>query len=167
MSQMIRSKTSFLISCRPDPARDRGYLKTAEDQVIDENLPEISPVLKKQDPLGRPGRGARKSVNRGNIVRVDVDLESEDLCGIGIGICRWSTHIRKLMSRTDALGPPRSVLVQKNRGKADLAVDPCFAPTLSEDASGLFCSPRSKIYPRSARSRVFAFLFSTPALSPP
>jgi hypothetical protein len=66
--------------------------------VIAKNLPEITAIFQEQNPLGRPGYIVRRSVN----------LERDDLRGIGIQSWRLSTHSRKSMSRTGALGPPTS-----------------------------------------------------------
>jgi len=84
-----------------DAALDRGYLKGTGDQVIAENLPEITAIFQEQNPLGRPGHGVRGSLN----------LESGDLRRIGIENWTLLTHSRKLMSRTGALRRPPTIRI--------------------------------------------------------
>ena len=75
-----------------DAARDRGYLKKAEGEMIAENLPEIIAIFQEQNPLGRPGR----------VIRGEVNLESDDLRGICIESWRLPAHSRKPISRKSA-----------------------------------------------------------------
>ena len=86
-------------------ARRCGDLKPAEVQVIAENGPDIIPVLQEQNPLERPRRLLRGSVNRRNVGRGNVDVESDNLLGIEIGNCRSATHNDKAISRKGAPSP--------------------------------------------------------------